>query len=596
MVILGINAYHGDASAAIVCDGRLVAAAEEERFTRVEHCAGFPTQAVRYCLKAASISPRELEIIAVARDPKTRLPQKALFALTKPRLALQRLAAHRKFTTIKDEFAAALDVDSGDLRARVLRVEHHKAHLASSFLVSGFENAALLSVDGFGDFASTMWGLGVGNQLFVDGSIAFPHSLGIYYTAITQYLGFLEYGDEYKVMGLAAFGSPEYQNEFAKILRVEPAPNGHHQSPAPAGDRQTPSFNLGLDYFVHHKNGAPMTWEEGTPKLGALYSDHLERRLGPARLEDAPLEKRHKDIAASLQTQLEAAVLSLLNRLYHRYRVKRLCLAGGVAFNCVVNGKIIDRTPFEELYVQPAAGDAGLAIGAAFYVWNHIMGGPRSFQMQHAYWGPEFGDMEISSALHVNRAEIETRGYRVLEINDAGELCRQTAGKLAAGNTVGWFQGRMEFGPRALGSRSILADPRRPEMKDILNSRIKHRETFRPFAPSVLEERCGELFEQSHRSPFMLITYKIRPEKRASIQATAHIDDSARVQTVSRSETPLYWRLIKEFDALSGVPALLNTSFNDNEPIVCRPEEALACFLRTNMDVLVMGKYLIAKE
>jgi carbamoyltransferase len=559
LYILGLNAYHGDASAAIICDGQLVAAAEEERFNRIKHCAGFPYRAVKYCLDIAGIKPEELTHIAVARDPKAHLDKKLLYALKIPQMALRRMAPQGKFGAIKEEVAKAFDMDPERLSAEVNRVEHHKAHLASSFFVSGFERAALLSVDGLGDFASTMWGLGEGNALSIDGAIAFPHSLGFYYTAITQYLGFWKYGDEYKVMGLASYGDPEFADEFEKIVVLD---------------------------------GSQVSWEEGSPVIGRLFSDHMEKRLGPARDAGASVEERHRNIASSLQKQLENGLLSLLNKAHSLYGVKSLCLAGGVAFNCVANGLIFERTPFERVYIPPAAGDAGLAIGAAYYVHHQVLKQPRSFQMSHAYWGPEFSREQIRQAVDAKLAS--NPGLKISDL-PSGEVARETARRISEGKIVGWFQGRLEFGPRALGNRSIVVDPRRAEMKDILNSRIKHREPFRPFAPSILEERTGEYFHQSHPSPFMLMTYRVNPEKRDVIPAPTHVDGTGRLQTVNQEQNPRYYQLIKAFDDLTGVPVVLNTSFNDNEPVVCRPEEAVECFLRTNMDVLSMGDFLIEK-
>ncbi len=587
MYILGINAYHGDASAAIVCDGQLVAAVEEERFTRIKHCAGFPAHAVRYCLNVAGIKPQELTHIAIARDPKAQLNKKVLYALKIPQMALRRLAPQGKFAAIKEEVAKALDIDAERLPAEVIRVEHHKAHLASSFFVSGFDQAALLSVDGLGDFASTMWGLGQDNMITVGGAITFPHSLGFFYTAITQYLGFWNYGDEYKVMGLASYGEPEFADEFTRIVQIE-------KSRAGSGiiDGRL-HFKLGLDYFIHHKVGSQITWEEGAPVIGQLYSDFLEQRLGPARQAGAAVERRHQNIASSLQKRLEEAVIGLLNRLYEFYGLKKLCLAGGVAFNCVANGLIFERTPFRDVYIQPAAGDAGLAVGAAFYVYHQMLKQPRSFVMNHAYWGPEFSPQQIRQAL--NNKGIAGSRWQMAELSDE-ELVRETARLIAEGKIVGWFQGRMEFGPRALGNRSIVVDPRRAEMKEILNRRIKHREPFRPFAPSILEERVSDYFDQSYPSPFMLMTYRVKPEKRREIPAPTHVDGTGRLQTVSREQNPRYWRLIKEFEKLAGVPVVLNTSFNENEPVVCKPEEAIDCFLRTKMDVLALGNFLICKS
>jgi len=576
--ILGINAYHGNASAALVSDGRLIAAAEEERFNRVKHAAGFPAQAVRYCLAAAGVTLAEVEHIAIPRNPWARLGTKLLYAIRMPRFARERAKVLVRFTGIPEELSRALEFDPQRIRARFHRVEHHQAHLASTFFVSPFEQAAALSADGLGDFASTMWATGEGHRLRVHGAIAFPHSLGMYYTALTQYLGFWKFGDEYKVMGLAAYGQPAYLEEFRRIVRG-------------AGGL---GFRLGLEYFSHHRNGADMTWREAdkTPSLGRLFSGYLEQRLGPTRSADAPLEQRHRDAAASLQARLEEVLFDLLWALQERTGLKAVCLAGGVAFNCVANGKLFDRTPFEQVYVQPAAGDAGLAVGAAYYVHHQVLGQPRSFVMDHAYWGPEFGAEEFRRALAHSR--VAESGCRVTVLPEE-ELNQVAAREIADGKILGWFQGRMEWGPRALGNRSILADPRRPEMKDILNQRIKHREGFRPFAPSILEEATPEYFERSYPSPFMTLAYPVRPEKRAVIPAPTHVDGTGRLQTVSRATNPRFWRLLREFGNLTGVPLLLNTSFNDNEPIVCRPEEAIECFLRTKMDVLVLGNTLVQK-
>jgi carbamoyltransferase len=588
MHILGINAYHGNSSAAILCDGQFVAAAEEERFNRIKYAAGFPASAVRYCLKKAGITIAEVDYIAVPRNPWARLGSKALYALRLPRFALDRSKALVRFAGIREELARACDVAPASITARIHRVEHHRAHLASAFCVSPFEEAAVLSADGLGDFASTMWATGRGNHLKVHGAVEFPHSLGLYYTAVTQYLGFWKYGDEYKVMGLASYGDPAFLEQFRLIVR-----NGVGKGAAGRGLLASGGlrpFSLGLNYFVHHRDGPDMTWRDAdrTPVLGRLFSDSLAPLLGPAREAGAPLERRHHDIAATLQARLEEVYFSLLNALYTRTGLPTLCLAGGVAFNCVANGKIFDRTPFEQVYIQPAAGDAGLAVGAAYYVYHQVLGRPRAFVMDHAYWGPEFSAEAIRHAL--DRAGLS---YRKLPEQ---VLCRETARYIAEGNIVGWFQGRMEWGPRALGNRSIVVDPRRPEMKDILNRRIKHREPFRPFAPSVLEEASGEYFERAYPSPFMILACPVRPEKRAVIPAPTHVDGTGRLQTVSRQTNPRYWGLIKEFDRLTSVPVVLNTSFNENEPIVCTPEEAVDCFLRTQMDVLAIGDFLVERN
>jgi carbamoyltransferase len=582
MNILGINAYHGNASAAIVCDGRLIAAVEEERFNRVKYAAGFPARAIRYCLKEAGLTLADLDHVAVPRNPYARLATKLFYAVRMPSFARERAKVLVKFTGIPDALAAAFDRDPKRVGATFHRVEHHQAHLASSFFVSPFERAALLSADGLGDFASTMWGTGSGKRMNIHGAIAFPHSLGLFYGGVTQYLGFPKFGDEYKVMGLAAYGQPEQMDAFRDIVRFDARSNGN-------------GFRLGLDYFTHHRTGPEMSWAEAdkTPTLGKMFSNEMPKRLGPVRAPEEPLEQRHRNLAASLQARLEEVYLGMLKKLAERTGLKAICLAGGVAFNCIANGKIFDATPFEQVYVHPAAGDAGLAVGAAYYVWHQKLGKPRSFVMEHAYWGPGYTREEIRRAIDSNG--IAQKGFRVSELAEE-ELVRDAAAIIADGKIVGWFQGRAEWGPRALGNRSIVADPRRPEMKEILNRRIKHREIFRPFAPSILSEATGEYFEKSHPSPFMTLAYSVRTEKRGAIPAPTHVDGTGRLQTVTREANPRYHALISAFRDLTGVPVVLNTSFNDNEPIVCRPEEAIDCFLRTQMDTLVLGDFLITKS
>ena len=581
MNILGINAYHGNASAAIVCDGKLVAAVEEERFNRVKYAAGFPAQAIHYCLKAAGLTLNEIDHVAVPRNPYARLATKIFYALRMPSFARERAKVLVKFQGIPEALTQAFDSDPKKISAKFHRIEHHQAHLASSFYCSPFDRAALLSADGLGDFASTMWGVGEGAHMKIHGAIAFPHSLGLFYSAVTQYLGFLKFGDEYKVMGLAAYGQPEQLELFRDIVRFE---NGSGRD----------GFRLGLDYFSHHRTGPEMSWVEAdrTPTLGKLFSEGMEKRLGPARSPDQALEQRHRNLAASLQARLEEVYLGMLKKLADRTGMKAVCLAGGVAFNCVANGKIFDATPFEQVYVHPAAGDGGLSVGAAFFVWHQILGKPRTFVMDHAYWGPEYSQEEIRRALDSTGL---AQKYCIIAEVPEQELMRRAAATIADGKILGWLQGRAEWGPRALGNRSIVADPRRPEMKDVLNRRIKHREIFRPFAPSILAEATSEYFEKSYPSPFMTLAYAVRPEKRAKIPAPTHVDGTGRLQTVTREANSRYHALISAFRDLTGVPVVLNTSFNDNEPIVCRPEEAIDCFQRTQMDALVLGDFLITR-
>lgn len=575
MYILGINAYHGDASAAIIKDGRLIAAVEEERFNRIKHCAGFPERSIRYCLDAAGIPLEDVDHIGISRDPSAHLHKKILYAASRLgifRQAKDRLANAAKVRDLKDELARVFSIPKRSLRAEFHNVEHHLAHLASCFFVSPFERAALLSIDGFGDFISTMWAIGEGNSIEVLGQVEFPHSTGIVYTATTQFLGFPHYGDEGKVMGLAPYGEPRFIEQFREIIRTE----------------ERGQFRLNLDYFRHHAEGVEMTWDQGSPVIGRIFSDAFVRTFGPARMPGAPLTTRERDIAASLQLRLEEIAFHVLNHLHEQTRVTDLGLAGGVAYNSVMNGKILLHTPFRRLFIQPAAGDSGTALGVCYHLHNQVLKQARGEVMTGAYTGPQFSDDEVLSALQQSRLKFEVYADK--------EVTKRAAQDIANGLVVGWFQGRMEFGPRALGNRSILVDPRRAEMKDILNQRIKKREPFRPFAPSILEERVGDYFEQTHPAPAMLLVYQIRPERREQIPAVTHVDGSGRLQTVSRKLNQRYYQLISDFAELTGVPVVLNTSFNENEPIVCTPQEAIDCFQKTRMDVLYLGNYAVRRS
>jgi carbamoyltransferase len=575
MNILGLNAYHGDASAAVLADGRLACAMEEERFTRLKHQAGFPSFAVRHSLGFAGLAGTDLDHIAISRDPSAHLHRKLMFALSQgPSLSAirDRMWNVSRLRDVKTTVAEAIEVDESAVRAQVHRVEHHRAHLASSFFVSPFDRAALLSIDGFGDFVSTMWGTGCGNKIEIDDWVEFPHSMGLLYTAITQYLGFPKYGDEFKVMGLAPYGEPEYLERLRTLLRVNP----RH------------GFELDLSYFVHHSEGVNMTWDSGAPTIGDVFSAKLERAFGPRRRTNEPVEARHNNMAASLQALLEEVVLGLLRTIAQTTGLKDLCLAGGVALNCTMNGKILTETPFERVYIQPASYDAGTSLGAALYVKHQTLGAPRDFVMDHVYWGLDY-------SRDACRAALEAHGLCYRELPDEA-LADEAATLIAAGNIVGWYQGRFEWGPRALGNRSIVCDPRNAAMKDHLNERIKHRESFRPFAPSVLEERAGDWFAQADASPFMLMTCQVRPDKQPLVPAITHVDGTARQQTVSRATNPKYWALIHAFERKTGVPVVLNTSFNENEPVVNTPDEAISCFLRNDMDVLALGPFLVVRR
>jgi carbamoyltransferase len=572
--ILGLNAYHGDASAALVVDGELVAAAEEERFTRVKHVAGFPARAAGWCLAEGGLAATDLDHVAVSRDPHANVGPELVRGIrggASARYLKERLDHAAKPRDVGAALAAACGIERAALRARIHDVEHHLAHAASAFLVSPFEEAAILSVDGFGDFCSTLVAVGRGSSIEVLDRALFPHSLGMFYAALTQYLGFPHYGDEGKVMGLAPYGDPE---PYRKTLRDVVAP---HDA----------LFLLDLDWFTHDEEGVDMIWDEGEPTIAPIFSDRLVEALGPARQPGEPIEQRHMDVAASLQDRFEEIHVHLVARLLERTGLHDLCLAGGVALNAVANGRLLRETEVERLYTPPAVGDAGTAVGAAFHVWNRELAQPRGLVMRDAYTGPSFDDAACAAAL----AAADLDGERLAD----DELFPLVAERLDAGDVVGWFQGRMELGPRALGHRSILADPRRAELREVLNARIKHREAFRPFAVSILADSLGQWFEQEHESPFMALVYRTRPERRAEIPAAAHVDDTCRVQTVEADVAPRYHRLLEEFRGRTGVPLLLNTSFNEDEPIVRTPEEALDTFRRTRLDVLVLENHVVRR-
>lgn len=578
MYILGINAFHPDASAALVKDGELLAAVEEERLNRVKHSAGFPALSVQYCLEKAGVSLKDIDHIGWTNDPAANLGRKAGFILTHfnplswPGFAVQYARARlSKMLKAEEVLADACGVKTTALKARTYRIQHHYAHAASSFFVSGFDQAAILTLDGAGDFLTGVMAKGRGEKIDVLRRLSWPHSLGILYSGTTQYLGFLRSGDEGKVMGLAAYGRPAYVKDFRKVIKLKKG-----------------GFTLDLDYFLHHRPEVVDRW--GAPRSTSgdysyEVSEKFHQLFGPRRMPNQELEQRHKDIACSLQVVFEEAVFHLLGCLYDLTHSENLCLGGGTFLNCLLNGKISSNTPYKFVFVQPGAGDAGTAIGDCFYTYHQILGRARSWRMEDAYLGPEYSDSRIESVISGANLKYERGGVE-----------KKAAALIAEGKIAGWFQGRVEFGPRALGNRSILADPRNPEMKDILNSRVKFRECFRPFAPAVLEEHCGEYFQECESSPFMLFACAVLPEKRGIIPAVTHIDGTARPQTVDKITNPRFRLLIEEFYQMTGVPLVLNTSFNTRgEPMVCSPEDALKAFLGTEMDVLVMGDYLVRK-
>ena len=582
MRVLGINAFHGDSSACLIEDGNIVAAAEEERFRRIKHWAGFPSDSIKYCLDEASIDIGDVDHVAINSDPSANILKKVSYAIrTRPdlRLIFDRIKNKRERAGVDSELAKMFP--SSNFQAKIHHVEHHLSHLASAHLVSPFEESVTVSVDGFGDFSSGAWGVGRGSRIDVDNRVFFPHSLGIFYQAMTQFIGFPHYGDEYKVMGLAPYGKPAYMDQMREIVKLS----------------SDGGYSLNLDYFRHHKEKVDYEWSGGSPVVGKLFSDEMEKLFGfPVRDESTPIDQRHWDIAHSVQAMYEEAFFSLLEHAHAKYGITNLTLAGGCAMNSVANGKVFRRSPFKKLYIQSAAGDAGGAIGSAYIVASELGLPAERFHMNHAYWGPSFSNDYHEKLLASRDEEIKSAGCTVERIEDEDRLCSLTVDAITEGLVIGWFQGRMEWGPRALGNRSILCDPRRTDMKDILNSKIKRRESFRPFAPSILRENVIEWFEEEDDVPFMMQVFQIREEKRAEIPAVVHVDGSGRLQTVSKDTNPRYHRLIKTFGDRTGVPILLNTSFNENEPVVCKPEEALDCFLRTSMDVLVLGDFFVRRH
>lgn len=574
MLILGLNMFHADASAAIVRDGEVVFAIAEERLNRVKHYAGFPALAVKACLDAAGARITDVDHVAVGQDSDANLTKKVQYALANPAKILNFIRLRRRKEAMRDVrvlLAKALEVDPKELRFQEHHLEHHIAHIASAYYCSPWEHAAGFSYDGSGDFVSTMMARCEGNEIKVLERVFLPHSLGSFYTMICEFIGYKKYGDEGKVMGLAPYGKDTYCEQVGKI--VEPAED---------------AFRLDLDYFMPlGSNQGMQIQEDGTVRLARHFSDRMVGLFGQPREPNAEISRRDMDLAYAMQHRFEEVFFHLLKQLHQRVPSEDLVMAGGCALNSVANGKLFKETPFRRTWIQPAAGDEGLAIGAALHTYHSTLQQPRRYQMKNSYLGPEFTDARIESDL--GKA---TLSFKKLERE---ALLEGVAEQIAAGNVVGWFQGRMEWGPRALGNRSIVAHPGLPDMKDVLNARIKHREWFRPFAPSILVERQNEYFEYDHPSPFMLHVYKIRPEKRAQLCAVNHVDDTGRLQTVSREENPLYYDLIRAFERRTGIPVILNTSFNENEPIVCTPDEAIDCFKRTRMDVLAIGPYLVRK-
>lgn len=576
MVILGLNAYHADSSAAIFTDGKMIAATEEERFRRIKHWAGFPAMAIEFCLKEAGVTLKEVDWITIGRDPGAKLSKKLLFLLQDPfsgyKTVKTRMQNRKEIASLEQEFSRHFNVPSADVKPKIKYIEHHRSHMASAFFPSPFEEAAILSIDGAGDFTTTMIGVGKGNQIEVLDSVDFPVSCGTFYTAFTQFLGFPHYGDEYKVMGLAPYGEPRYVDKVKQVLKF----------------RDNGLFDWDPGFFRSAREVVVTYGEDHIPTVGTLFSDRFTEVFGKPRSKNDGLTQEHKDLAASVQRVTEELLIHILTHLQKRTGLKNVCVAGGVAQNSVANGKFIGRTGFEQLYIPSAGHDAGLSMGSALYHYHQVLKKPRTSPVYSAYTGSRFGNVEIETFL-------QQKGVKYERLEDE-KLFERIVQKLIEPGVVGWFSGRAEFGPRALGARSIIADPRNAKAKDLLNLKIKRRESFRPFAPSILKEFAGEYFEKVEDVPFMEKVFPIRKEKRNEIPAVTHVDGTGRLQTVMKDISPRYYALIDRFRQKTGVPILLNTSFNENEPIVNTPAEALDCFLRTHMDMLVLENCLIERK
>lgn len=576
MIILGVNAYHADSSAAIFVDGRMVAAIEEERFRRVKHWAGFPSMAIGFCLKEAGVTLDQVDYITIGRDPKAKFAKKILFLLKDPfgayKTVRTRMDNRREILSLQDEFRKSFDQVPFNIESKIRNIEHHRSHMGSAFFASPFEEAAILSIDGAGDFTTTMIGVGRGNKIEVLDSVDFPVSCGTFYTAFTQFLGFPHYGDEYKVMGLAPYGNPTQVDKIMKVLRL--LPNG--------------LFTWDDRYFKSAREVVVTYGDDHIPRVSNLYSDYFVSQFGKPRDPNDELTQEHKDLAASVQRATEELLIHVLTHLQKRTGLTNVCIAGGVAQNSVANGKFIGRTGFKQLYIPSAGHDAGLSMGSAMYFYHNDLNKPRVAPVYSAYTGSSFTNEYIEAML-------KERGIQYERLDDS-VLYDRVVSMLLKPGVVGWFSGKAEFGPRALGGRSILADPRNSKAKDLLNLKIKRRESFRPFAPSILREYTGEFFEKVEEVPFMEKVFLIKPDKRALIPAVTHVDGTGRLQTVMKDVSPRYYRLIDTFRQATGVPILLNTSFNENEPIVNTPAEALDCYLRTQMDMLVLENCVISRS
>jgi len=579
--ILGLNCYHADSSACLLKDGKVLIALEEERINRIKHWAGFPTLSIKKCLEFEGISIDNVDYVALNQSPAANILKKIKYIfLNKPNLNFYFEKLNNKIR--RQNILKLIEFKIGKLKknCKLINVEHHLAHLASSYYDSPYDKSVNLSIDGFGDFVSTSWGAINKNKVTIDSKIFFPHSLGIFYEAFTQFLGFHNYGDEYKLMGLSALGKDSEINNFKKIITLKN--NGE--------------FQLNLKYFNHHKKKLSYSWDNVCPVTNNLLNEKINSIFGSPRRSDEALTDHHKNIAASVQRIYENALFNILNFIYKKYKINNLTLSGGCAQNSLANGKILNNTNFTSLFIPSNAGDGGGSIGAAYIAWERIskLKPARSIT---AYLGINYTNVYIRTAIEQSNIKLHKNDFTISLAEDEDQLCSDIAKEISEQKVIGWFQGKMEWGPRALGNRSIISDPRNKDIKNILNIKIKRRESFRPFAPSILLEEANSWFENfSEEDYFMTRVLKFREDKKSIVPGVVHLDGTGRLQTVKQEDNPRYYKLIKEFYKITGVPIILNTSFNENEPIVCKPEEALDCFLRTKMDILVMENWIIKRN
>jgi carbamoyltransferase len=584
MIILGLNIYHGDAAACIFKDGYLIAAAEEERFTRIKHSAGFPIAAINFCLESLDIRVDQVDFIAINRNPKLRIFSKLLYFFKnkfKIKNFVQRFHNFKKITSVSSDIARRLNADAQSLKNKILFFDHHLCHAASSVCASGFESTNYATIDGFGDFVSTTIGEFKNDKFYKFNEVQFPHSLGIFYTAVTQFLGFENYGDEYKIMGLASYGKPVYFDELLKVVNI---------------DKNL--FKLNLNYFKHHTDGIETSWLDSNPNIGKIYKDNLSNLLGSPREKSQEILSIHKDIAASAQAVYEFIFFDILNKLYTQSKNDNLCLSGGCAMNSVANGKIINNTPYKKIFINYSPSDSGGAIGSAILTLKKLKQLVNVDSINNPYLGNNYSNQQIKNIIGDYKKKFLEKKIKTqfFADEDNNKLLQFIAKEIANKKIIGLFSGRMEFGSRALGNRSIVADPRDLEIRNILNLKIKKRESFRPFAPSILQEFTKDWFEVDDEVPYMSKVYKVKKNKQHLIPAVVHVDGTGRLQSVDGKYNKNYYNLIKEFYNLTKVPVILNTSFNENEPIVRNPEQAIECFLRTDMDLLVLENHVLSRN